>query len=285
MSAVLLLNGSASHLPLAMVKSQNRYDGLALQLQKTTNVIGAQLFNLAIKSNNSGIKQTRTTWSKVFFLLLVMLVHTAVFSMLVNGQPPPVKMEKSGAPILISIVAPPMPEPEMIPIIAPVKITKKPKTKPMVKPKKVIKKAVPFVEASQPVVEAAIEPRIENVLLKDNVEVAAPVLAAANKAAEVVQVEEKIEPPKFGVSYLNNPVPSYPRFSRRKGEEGRVLLKVLVTAKGGPGQVEVESSSGYKRLDEAAINAVQNWRFIPARKGAEALSAYVLVPVKFSLDN
>jgi protein TonB len=268
-----------------MVKSQNRYDGLTLQLQKTTNVIGAQLFNLAIKSNNNGIKQTRPAWSKLFFLLLVMLVHTAVFSMLVNGQPPPVNMEKSAAPILVSIVAPLMPEPEMVRTVVPVKITKKTKTKPKVKPKKIIKKVVPVVEATQPIVEAFIEPGVENVVLEDNMEVAASVLAAANKVAEVVQLEEKIKPPKFGVSYLNNPVPSYPRFSRRKGEEGRVLLKVLVTAKGGPGQVEVENSSGYKRLDEAAINAVQNWRFIPARKGAEALSAYVLVPVKFSLDN
>ncbi|MFT7229382.1 MAG: protein TonB [Methylophilaceae bacterium] len=282
---MLLLNGPKSQLPLAMVKSQNRYGGLTLQLQKTTNVIGAQLFNLAIKSNNNGIKQTRPAWSKLFFLLLVMLVHTAVFSMLVNGQPPPVNMEKSAAPILVSILAPLMPEPEMVRTVVPVKITKKTKTKPKVKPKKIIKKVVPVVEATQPIVEAFIEPGVENVVLEDNMEVAASVLAAANKVAEVVQLEEKIKPPKFGVSYLNNPVPSYPRFSRRKGEEGRVLLKVLVTAKGGPGQVEVENSSGYKRLDEAAINAVQNWRFIPARKGAEALSAYVLVPVKFSLDN
>lgn len=282
---MLLLNGPKSQLPLAMVKSQNRYGGLTLQLQKTTNVIGAQLFNLAIKSNNNGIKQTRPAWSKLFFLLLVMLVHTAVFSMLVNGQPPPVNMEKSAAPILVSILAPLMPEPEMVRTVVPVKITKKTKTKPKVKLKKIIKKVVPVVEATQPIVEAFIEPGVENVVLEDNMEVAASVLAAANKVAEVVQLEEKIKPPKFGVSYLNNPVPSYPRFSRRKGEEGRVLLKVLVTAKGGPGQVEVENSSGYKRLDEAAINAVQNWRFIPARKGAEALSAYVLVPVKFSLDN
>ena len=282
---MLLLNGPASHLPLAMVKSQKKYDGLTLQLQKSTNVIGAQLFNLSIKSNNNGIKQTRLAWSKVFFLLLVMLVHTEVFSILVNGQPPPVKVKKSAAPILVSIVASSMLEPEMVPIIVPVKITKKPKTKSKVKPKKIIKKVVPVVEATQPVVEATIEQVVENVVLEDNVVVAAPVLAAANKAAEVVQVEEKIEPPKFGVSYLNNPVPRYPRFSRRKGDEGRVLLKVLVTAKGVPGQVEVENSSGYKRLDEAAINAVQNWHFIPARKGAEALSAYVLVPVKFSLNN
>lgn len=282
---MLLLNGPASHLPLIREKSQSKYDGLTLRLQKTTSVIGSQLFNLAIKSSNNGTKKARPAWSKVFFLLLVMVVHTAVFSMFVNKQPPPVMVEKSAAPILVSIVAPPMPEPEIVPIVVPVKTTKKPKTKLKVKPKKIVKKIVPVVEATQPVVEATTEPVIEDVVLEESVEMATPVVAATDKAAEVVQVEEKIEPPKFGVSYLNNPAPAYPRFSRRKGEEGRVLLKVLVTAKGAPEQVEVENSSGHKRLDEAAIKAVQNWRFVSARKGAEALSAYVLVPVKFSLDN
>jgi protein TonB len=48
--------------------------------------------------------------------------------------------------------------------------------------------------------------------------------------------------------------------------------------------VEVENGSGSERLDKAALEAVRKWQFIPARRNNEAISAYVLVPVKFSLN-
>jgi periplasmic protein TonB len=89
----------------------------------------------------------------------------------------------------------------------------------------------------------------------------------------------------FGVFYLNNFVLDYSLVSRRLGEEGRVLMKVLVSADGSAENVQIEKSSGSERLDNAAINAVKRWRFIPAKKNNEALSAYVIVPVKFSLDS
>ena len=97
--------------------------------------------------------------------------------------------------------------------------------------------------------------------------------------------EEKVEPPRFGVSYLNNPAPDYPAMSRRIGEEGRVLMKVLVSADGAAEDVQIEKSSGSERLDNAAMQAVKRWRFIPAKKNNQALSAYVMVPMKFSLDS
>ena len=73
--------------------------------------------------------------------------------------------------------------------------------------------------------------------------------------------------------------------SRRIGEEGRVLMKVLVSADGAAEEVQIEKSSGSERLDNAAIQAVKRWRFIPANKNNQALSAYVMVPMKFSLDS
>lgn len=104
------------------------------------------------------------------------------------------------------------------------------------------------------------------------------------KLVEEKRVEERIEPPRFGVAYLNNPAPDYPAMSRRVAEEGRVLLKVLVSASGGAETIQIEKTSGYSRLDSAAIEAVKKWQFIPAKKAGQTLSAYVLVPVKFSLN-
>lgn len=89
---------------------------------------------------------------------------------------------------------------------------------------------------------------------------------------------------RFDAAYLNNPAPAYPRASRRRGEQGRVLLQVQVNARGLPEQVEIHEGSGYARLDAAAREAVQRWRFVPARRGGEAIAASVLVPILFQME-
>lgn len=90
--------------------------------------------------------------------------------------------------------------------------------------------------------------------------------------------------PRFDAAYLQNPEPAYPPLSKRFGEEGRVILRVLVNPEGQPEQVEVRQSSGHARLDQAALGTVKRWRFTPARRGAERLAAWVLVPLSFQLD-
>ena len=97
--------------------------------------------------------------------------------------------------------------------------------------------------------------------------------------------EPVVEPPKFGAAYLNNPAPTYPPVSRRSGEQGRVLLRVLVSENGLAESVQLDSSSGYEKLDRAAIEAVKKWSFVPAKRSNQPVSAYVLVPVKFSLSS
>lgn len=90
--------------------------------------------------------------------------------------------------------------------------------------------------------------------------------------------------PRFDAAYLQNPEPDYPSLSKRFGEEGRVILRVLVNPEGQPEQVEIRQSSGHVRLDQAALGTVRRWRFTPARRGAERLAAWVLVPLSFQLD-
>jgi protein TonB len=92
-----------------------------------------------------------------------------------------------------------------------------------------------------------------------------------------------IAPPIFHADYLNNPPPVYPPLSRRMGEEGRVVLRVFVSEQGLPKDIQVRTSSGYSRLDEAASSTVRQWRFVPARRGDVAVGAWVLVPISFSL--
>jgi protein TonB len=64
-----------------------------------------------------------------------------------------------------------------------------------------------------------------------------------------------------------------------------VLLRVQVGADGLPRHIEIRTSSGSGRLDEAALEAVRRWKFVPARRGDEAVEAWVLVPVAFSLGH
>ncbi len=93
-----------------------------------------------------------------------------------------------------------------------------------------------------------------------------------------------VTPPRFNASYLDNPAPEYPPQSRSEGEQGRVILRVFVNAQGGAERVEIRKSSGFDRLDEAARATVRRWRFVPARQGGEPVSAWVNVPISFSLE-
>ena len=87
-----------------------------------------------------------------------------------------------------------------------------------------------------------------------------------------------------GVEYLQAPKPEYPPFSIRRGEEGRVTLRVLVDAKGQPIQVEVQKTSGSSRLDEAARKAVLRVMFKPHIEDGRAISVYAIVPIDFNLN-
>ncbi len=79
--------------------------------------------------------------------------------------------------------------------------------------------------------------------------------------------------------------PAYPRFSRIHGEEGTVVLLVYVLADGSPGKVEIVSSSGYHRLDKAAIKAVGSARFIAGRLHGRAVDSTQRIAFRFDLHD
>ncbi|ALP53516.1 hypothetical protein Tel_10380 [Candidatus Tenderia electrophaga] len=82
---------------------------------------------------------------------------------------------------------------------------------------------------------------------------------------------------------MNNPAPDYPRLSKRLREEGVVVLELVVHKDGSVSQVEVQRSSGYPRLDKAALAAVRNWRYVPATRNGEAIDYRYRQPIEFSL--
>ncbi len=79
--------------------------------------------------------------------------------------------------------------------------------------------------------------------------------------------------------------PAYPTISRRLGEEGTVRLRLTVTAEGRVSEALLLESSGFNRLDEAAINwVVRHWRYEPAMEGARAIESMVEASLTFRLE-
>ena len=83
--------------------------------------------------------------------------------------------------------------------------------------------------------------------------------------------------------YIENPKPNYPPEAKQKGYEGKVLLKVEVLISGRVGKVNMVRSSGYTMLDQAALETMKKWRFIPARRGEVPIPSWVTILLTFQL--
>ena len=158
-------------------------------------------------------------------------------------------------------------------------IVKPPEAKPLpvVKPQPVKQQHTPTPRTPTPQIEAT-----QSTLPAPAAPVAAPPVEI--KPAPPAPAAEPLVQPRFDADYLKNPAPNYPPLSRRMGEEGKVILRVLVNPQGAAESVEIRTSSGSQRLDDAAVNTVKHWKFIPAKRGDTAVQSAVLVPIIFKLE-
>lgn len=90
--------------------------------------------------------------------------------------------------------------------------------------------------------------------------------------------------PSGNASYLHNPKPKYPPLSRRLGEQGISIVKVQVNVDGTAVQAEIFESSGFERLDRAAIKAVLSWRYAPGTRNGIAQKMWFNVPINWVLE-
>lgn len=100
----------------------------------------------------------------------------------------------------------------------------------------------------------------------------------------IVKKSQPYTPPSHHAAYLHNPKPQYPPISQQLEEQGTVHLLVTVNPRGQVSQVQIKHSSGYPRLDSAALQAVQQWQFIPAKQGDNPITATTIVPIVFKLS-
>jgi len=87
------------------------------------------------------------------------------------------------------------------------------------------------------------------------------------------------------VGLASNRPPAYPALALRRREEGRVILRVTVSATGSVLAVSVLHSSGHGSLDAAAADAVRQWRFVPASRGGVPVEGVAEAPVDFHLSD
>jgi periplasmic protein TonB len=176
------------------------------------------------------------------------------------------------AEIKPEIAKPTLPKPKIKPI-------KKPKPKP--KPEKTrseIKK--PLVKPQEQPVEP--ESKASGSPIKD-LSNRVPVVGTKADSDSKNSQSGKVTAARGYVGYLNNPKPNYPGIAKSRHWEGLVMLRVYVTPDGRCGNLNIYRSSGHEVLDESAMTAVRNWRFVPGKRGDTPIASWATVPIEFRL--
>jgi protein TonB len=113
---------------------------------------------------------------------------------------------------------------------------------------------------------------------------APPAAASTGTAVSAPPAPAKVELPSSSADYLNNPKPPYPALSKRLGEQGRVIVRVWIGTDGIASQASVKQSSGFDRLDQAAVATVLKWRYVPGKRGGVPEAMWFDVPVNWVLQ-
>lgn len=115
----------------------------------------------------------------------------------------------------------------------------------------------------------------------------APTAAALNSASAktstpATPIEVLSQQPRF--KHQPKP-PVYPASAKRKNQQGQVLVEVRLTAQGQQQELRIIQSSGVSSLDQAALNAVRGWQFLPELRQGLPVASRVQVPVNFTLNH
>lgn len=213
----------------------------------------------------------------------VMLGHVGVAWLLSSGVLTSVVPTSEPDNVIMASVVMDAPAPPA-PIPAPAKPAIQPQTKPEPKPQPQAKPVSPQVQPAPvlsptaPSDAAPIVPSAAPAPATPAVSPAGNQRPAANATAAAVVL------PSTSADYLNNPAPPYPRQSKRLGEEGTVVIRVMITAEGRAEIAEIRTSSGYARLDDTALTTVKAWRFVPGKRNGLPEAMWFNVPIRFVLD-
>lgn len=207
-------------------------------------------------------------------LLFVLVAHGVLAYILWNQRlvPAPEQMVTLFAEIISQPAPEAAPEPKQEPAPAKLKPVKKPESKPEIK--RLATKA-PQLPEPVPVVQPDPEPVVEQEVFPE------PVAKVPPRQMETGPVTLSSE---LSVSCPKLTAPTYPAISRRMGEEGKLVLRVELDESGHIDEAQVIDSSGYARLDNAALEAVKNWQCRPSMRNGQPVRAIALQPFNFVLQ-
>lgn len=219
---------------------------------------------------------------------MVLILHAAGIWALQSGTARPPEPQIIPAEVIAQFIAPPAPEPPApvpVPAAPPTPQPPKPTPKPQPPKPQPVQKAPPLPKAIADPAPAPNAPTgtLDSAPAVDTAPPAPPV-SPGPSAPSATPSGGAVQLPSSNAAYLNNPRPSYPSISRRMGEQGKVLLRVLVSEQGLPQQIEIKESSGYDRLDKAAVASVQRWRFVPGKRNGVPEAMWNIVPINFVLE-
>ena len=89
--------------------------------------------------------------------------------------------------------------------------------------------------------------------------------------------------PPSAVQYIVPPAPLYSRISAKMRESGKAVVRVFIDEAGLPRNVQLAVSTGFARLDDAALAAVRNCRFKPYLENGAAVAGWAAIPIEFEL--
>ena len=109
------------------------------------------------------------------------------------------------------------------------------------------------------------------------------VAATPAVSAAPAPVQPAVQLPSSDADYLQNPKPTYPAISRRLNEQGKTTVRVLIGVDGLPKQTELAKSSGFARLDQAALDTIMRWRFVPGKRAGVPEPMWFNIPINWVL--
>ena len=210
-------------------------------------------------------------------VLAVLLLHGGALWALQSGLLRKVAELVVPAKILVEMAAPEAAQPEKpAPVPAPV-AAQVPQARP-------ITPTTPTTLAVQETTPSATE--LASVAAPTTVETAHTAASTQANAptAQAAPAPAALVLPSSDADYLNNPRPPYPPMSKRLREQGKVVVRTLIGVDGTAQQAEIKQSSGFDRLDQAALATALRWRYVPGKRAGIAETMWFNLPFTFVLE-
>ena len=181
--------------------------------------------------------------------------------------------------LLAQFIEPPAPTVKPVPPAPPTPAPTPPK-------KVVVKTRTPVPAQQQPlaIADTTPSPNAPTGVIAPTVQASPAQVAEAPAAPPAPPAPPVVQMPSSNADYLQNPKPAYPPLSKRLGEQGKVVVRVLIGIDGVPQKAEMRQSSGFDRLDQAALTTVLKWRYVPGKRAGVAEEMWFNVPINFVLE-